>query len=392
MDFSLNKEQEMIIKTARDISKSFGPDYWLDKEENHDFPIEFMKTCGEVGLFGLGIPEEYGGTGLGVTEGILAFHELCINGGGMAPAAVYLYGSVFGGMTVMSHGNEEQKKKYLPKIASADLFVCLGLTEPDAGTNTLNISTFAEKDGDEYVVSGNKVFISGFADAGAMVLVARTTKKEDLKKKTEGISMFLVDLPDEAIQSSAIPKHGMNYFQTYELHIDNMRIHKSCLLGEEGKGWYQLLDTLIPERILAALAAVGVGKAAIFKAVEYANQRQVFDCPIGAHQGVQHPLAAAYSKLECAWSSTIKAAVMYDQRLQQKEVGDLANMAKYVAVEAAHDAVYNAMQTLGGNGYTKEYHIERWWREIQLLRIAPIAQQMTLNYVGEHILGMPRSY
>ncbi|MDY6851731.1 MAG: acyl-CoA dehydrogenase family protein, partial [Thermodesulfobacteriota bacterium] len=339
-----------------------------------------------------GIPEEYGGTGNGLTEGAIAFGELSENGGGAAPVLIYLLTSVFGGLSVLKHGSEEQKKKYLPDIAKGDMVVCLGLTEPDAGTNTLRVRTFAQKDGDDYVINGNKMFISGFEDAGAVVLVTRTAKPEDSPNKAAGLSLFMVDLPNPAIKFTSIPKHGINYLKTYELGIDNLRVPPSSMLGQEGKGWYHVLETLNPERIIAAAGAVGAGKAAIKKAVEYANQRQVFDCVIGAHQGVQFPLASAYAKLECAWLAAIRAATLYDQGVSAKKVGDISNIAKYVAVEACIEAVYNAMQTLGGYGYTKEYHIERWWREVQLMRLAPITQQMTLNYTAEHILGMPRSY
>ena len=392
MDFELNDVQRMMTETARKIAKEFGPDYWLEKDENHEFPRDFYDELGSAGFLGLGIPEEYGGSGMGLTEGAIAFEELCRSGGGAAPILCYLMGTVFGGLSVLSHGNKEQKEKYLPQIAKGKIITCLGLTEPDAGTNTLNIRTFAKKEGGYYIVNGSKMFISMYEDAQAMILVTRTTKKEDASKKSMGFSLFLFDLPADGIQYTSIPKHGINYCPTYELGIDSLKIPKECLLGEEGKGWYHILDTLNPERIITAVGAVGTGKLAINKAVEYANERRVFDQPIGAHQGIQFPLASAYAKLECAWLATLKAATLYDQKDSQKKVGDISNMAKYVSVEACIEGVYHAMQTLGGYGYTKEYHIERWWREVQLMRLAPITQQMTLNYMGEHILGMPRSY
>lgn len=392
MDFEMNDEQKMIIETARKIAQTYGPEYWLKKEDEHTFPWDFYKAIGDVGFLGLGIPTEYGGSGLGLTEGTIAFEEMGSSGGGSGPALLYLMGCVFGGQSILKHGSEEQKRKYLPKISSGEMTVCLGLTEPDAGTNTLKVRTFAQKDGDEYVINGNKMFISGFEDAGAMILVTRTTKFEDSPKKTLGLSLFLVDLPTPAIQCTEIPKHAGNYVPTYELGIDGLRVPRESLLGEEGKGWYHVLDTLNPERILVATSALGAARLSITKAVEYANQRKVFDCVIGAHQGVQHPLASAYAKLQCAWLGVLKSAVLFDQGASAKKVGDIANMSKYVAVEASHEAIYHAMQTLGGYGFTKEYHIERWWREVQLTRLAPITQQMTLNYTAEHILGMPRSY
>jgi acyl-CoA dehydrogenase len=272
------------------------------------------------------------------------------------------------------------------------LKVCLGLTEPDAGTNTFGIRTFAKRQGDEYVINGSKMFITGIEDAGLMILVARTVKPEDAVKKSEGITLFAVDLPDRAIHHTPIPKHGYGYLKTCELGIDELRVPAEGLLGEEGKGWYHILDTLNPERIITACGAVGTGAIAIAKASEYASQRQVFDNYIGAYQGVQFPLAAAYAKLECAWLATLKAADLYDKNEPSKVVGDVSNIAKYTAVEAAIEAGHHAMLTLGGYGYAREYHIERWCRELQSLRIAPITQHLTLAYIGQHILGMPKSY
>jgi acyl-CoA dehydrogenase len=392
MEFDLNSEQRMIIATADKIAKAYGPEYWLRRDTEHAFPHDFIAELGRAGFLGFGIPGEYGGNGLGLTEASLAYEALGAKGGGAAPGLLYLLASVFGGLSVLNHGTEHQKRKYLPRIASGDLLVSLGLTEPDAGSNTMNTRTFARKDGDAFVINGSKVFISGVEAAGAIVLVTRTVKKEEAPKKSVGLTLFLVDLPDEAVRFTAIPKHGGDYAPTYELGIDDLRVPRTAVLGEEGMGWYHILDTLNPERIIAAVASVGVGRAAIAKAVHYANQRRVFDTVIGAHQGLQFPLAAAFAKLECAWLATLKAAVCYDRKASQKAVGDMSNMAKYAATEAAVEAVYHAMQTLGGYGYAKEYHIERWWREVQLMRLAPITQQMALNYTAEHILGMPRSY
>lgn len=392
MEFDFTDEQKMIIETAAKISKIYTPDYWFDKEEKHEVPHEFFRETGKAGIIGLGVPEEYGGSGLGLTEAAIAYKEMCARGGGASPLWAALLGSVFGGMSILKHGNEEQKRKYLPIICKGEMMVSLGVTEPDAGTNTMNIRTFAGKDGDDYIINGNKMFISGFEDAGAIVLLTRTTKLEDSPKKTMGMSLFLIDLPNEGFHCTSIPKHGVNAIGTYEIGIDDLRTPRTSLLGDEGKGWYHVLDTLNPERIMVAVGAIGVGMAAISKAVEYANQRKVFNTVIGAHQGVAFPLASAYAKLECAWLATLKAAVLYDKNAPAKQVGDISNIAKYTATEAGVEAVYQAMQTLGGYGYAKEYHIERWWREVQLFRLAPITQQMTLNYTAEHILGLPRSY
>ncbi len=392
MDFMFNKEQKMIAKSAEEIAKKYGPVYWYDHEENNKFPRELWKVLGEAGILGLGIPEEYGGTGMGLTEGAIAMEELCANGGGLAPALCYLLGVVFGGASIQSHGTEEQKKKYLPRIASGEMLTSLGLTEPDAGTNTLDISTFAERDGDMYVVNGNKIFISAFDDAGVMVLVTRTSSLEESSSRSSGLTLFLVDLPNENIKRNSIPKLGINYVKTFELGFHDLGLPGDSILGEEGKGWYQVLQTLNPERIIAAIGAVGCAKAALGAAAKYAGERVVFGRPIGANQGIQFPLAAAHAKVECARLAVYKAATLYDQNADPKLVGDIANMAKFAAVESAVEAVQCSMQAFGGYGYAKEYHIERWWREIQLAKVAPISQQMTMNYIGEHIMGMPRSY
>jgi len=382
----------MIADSARDIAKKFGPEYWYEKEENQSFPIEFYEALAKAEILGLGIPEEYGGAGMGLTEMVIAMDELCASGGGVAPALIILIGTTFGAVSILKHGNEEQKKKYLPLITSGKMRTALGLTEPDAGTNTLDISTFAEPDGDDYVINGNKIFITGVADAGVLILVTRTTSRQDSAKPSQGLSLFIVDLPNDAVKASSIPKHGINYIKTYDLGIDNLRVPKEALLGELGKGWYHVLDTLNPERIICAVGAVAGGRLAVTTASKYANERVVFGKPIGTNQGIQFPLAEAYAKLECAKLALLKAAVLYDNNENSKLVGDISNIAKFAGVEAGIEATYHAMQAFGGSGYAKEYHVERWFREVQLMRLAPITQQMTLNYIGEHILGMPKSY
>ncbi len=321
----------------------------------------------------------------------LAMEALCRGGGGGGPALGYLF-SALGALTILAHGNDDQKSKYLPKIASGEIFAAFGMSEPDAGTNTLNMRTFAKRDGDQYVINGQKWFITNIEESAVIMLVARTTKPEDAARRTEGLSMFLIDLPNEGFSYTPIPKHGFNYYKSNMLNIENLKVDATCVMGEADKGFYNMLATLNPERVLVAASAIGIGRLAIAKAVEYASDRKVFNAPIGAHQAVQHPLAAAYAKLETAWLGVLKAAVQHDQGVGAKQVGDIANMSKYLAVEACIEAVYHSMQTLGGSGFAKEYHVERWWRECQLFRVGPITQQMTLNYLAEHVLGLPRSY
>ncbi|MGI9287682.1 MAG: acyl-CoA dehydrogenase family protein [Pseudomonadales bacterium] len=391
MDFDLTPEQQMMVATAEQIAARFDPEYWREKDETESYPDDFVEEIGANGFFGLPVPEHYGGIELGLTEMALAMEALCRGGGGGGPALGYLFG-VLGTLSILAHGNERQKEDYLPDMASGKKICAFGLSEPNAGTNTLNIATVARPEGDDYVINGGKWFITNMDHSDAILLVARTNKPMEGKSKAEGISLFLIDLPQAAISFTPIPKHGFNYYKSNQVFIEDLRVGKDCLLGEEGKGFYQLMGALNPERILIAAGAIGTARLALNHAIAYANERNVFGTPIGAHQAVQHPLAAAHAKLESAWLLVMKAATLHDQGKPAKQVGDAANMGKYVAVEACIEACYHAMQAFGGSGFAREYHVERWWREAQLFRLAPITQQMTLNYVGEHVLGLPKSY
>ncbi len=391
MDFDLSLEQQMMVETAEQISARFDPEYWRDKDEEGAYPADFLAEIGAQGFFGLPVPEGFGGMGLGLTELAVAMEALCRGGGGGGPALGYLFG-LLGNLSILHHGNDAQKASYLPAMATGEKICAFGLSEPDAGTNSMNITTFARREGDEFVISGGKWFITNIENSDAILLVARTEKPEEGRSKAAGISLFLIDLPQAAITYTPIPKHGFNYYKSNTVFIEELRVHESCLLGEEGRGFYSLLGTLNPERVLIAAAAVGTARLALSRAVAYANERSVFGAPIGSHQGVQHPLAGAHAKVEAAWLAVLKAATLNDRNPADKLAGDMANMAKYTAVEACIEACYHAMQTYGGAGFAREYHQERWWREAQLFRLAPLTQQMTLNYIGEHVLGLPKSY
>lgn len=388
MDFELSAEQKMIVQTAADIARDFGPEYWREKDKRHEFPEDFWKNLVEAGFTGIVVPEKYGGGGLGMFEMILAMETLVSEGCGLAGEWLLCLSSVFGGLSIAKHGSEAQKEKYLPKIAKGMEF-CLALTEPDAGTNTLNISTKAVRDGDGYVINGQKMFISGADRAKGMLLVTRTTPIDKAPKRTLGLSLFVVDLPNAAVEIIPIEKHGINYSKTFEMYINDLKVPAESLLGEADKGWYSVLDTLNPERMSFSAAACGLGLLAIKKAVEYAKERRVFDAPIGAYQGVQFPLAEAKAKIEAARLLNYKAAVLYDKGV---ECGAEANMAKVVAVDAGTSAVFHAMQAFGGYGYAVEYDVERWWREVNLIRLAPVTHQMALAFIGQHVLGLPKSY
>ena len=393
MDFELTEEQKMIANSAKEIAKEFGPEYWREKEEKGEFAGEFWKVISDAGFTGIVIPEEYGGAGRGITELLIVMEELVANGCGLGGQWYLVLTEVFGAISIMRHGTNEQKQKYLPGIARGEVEFCMGLTEPDAGSNTLNTKTRAKKVGDKWIIDGSKTFISGADRAKAMLLVARTTPKDKVVRKSLGISLFLVDLPNPAVEANPIAKHGINYSKSCEVGISGLELNEEALMPPLDEGWHSILDTLNTERMSFTAAAVGLARLAIGKAVEYGKQRKVFgEVPIGSYQAIQFPLAESYAALEGAKLMNFKAATLYDSGAGLREVGAAANMAKLVAVDHAIRAVYRAMQTFGGYGYAKEYDVERWWREVNLIRLAPVTQEMALSYVGEHVLGLPRSY
>ncbi len=393
MDFELTEEQKMIANSAKEIAKEFGPEYWREKEEKAEFASEFWKVISDAGFTGIVIPEEYGGAGRGITELLIVMEELVANGCGLGGQWYLVLTEVFGAISIMRHGTNEQKQKYLPGIARGEIEFCMGLTEPDAGSNTLNTKTRAKKVGDKWIIDGSKTFISGADRAKAMLLVARTTPKDKAVRKSLGISLFLVDLPNPAVKTNPIAKHGINYSKSCEVGISGLELNEEALMPPLDEGWHSILDTLNTERMSFTAAAVGLARLAIGKAVEYAKQRKVFgEVPIGSYQAIQFPLAESYAALEGAKLMNFKAATLYDSGAGLREVGAAANMAKLVAVDNAIRAVYRAMQTFGGYGYAREYDVERWWREVNLIRLAPVTQEMALHYVGEHVLGLPRSY
>ena len=307
MDFNLSPEQALLVDTATKLAGEFGPEYWLRKDQDAAYPNEFLSKVGELGFFGLHLPEAFGGSDAGITDQVLAMQALCAGGGGAGPALGLLFG-ILGSNAVLHHGNPEQQKRYLTRMASGELLASLAVTEPDAGTNTLRITTFADKQDDSYVIEGSKWFITNIEESGAVLLLARTTKGEG----ASGLSLFLIDLPQQDIEASPIATHGLHYYKTYSVKFNALKVPDTCLIGEEGKGFHQLLATLNPERMLVAAGAIGTGQLALASAVEYAKERVVFGTPIASHQAVQHPLAAAHAKLSSAWLSVLQAANMHD--------------------------------------------------------------------------------
>jgi acyl-CoA dehydrogenase len=391
MDFQISDEQQLMVGTVRElISENFGPEYWREKEQNGEFPIEYWEALANDGWLGLMLPEEYGGQGMDSLDLALVIEAICAAGAGAAGSWYYLLTPIFGGLSIAVNGTETQKEKYLPGICDGTIEFCMGLTEPDAGTNTFAMETTAERDGDEFVINGQKMWTSGADRGDAMMLVTRTKPLDDVDHRSDGISLFLVDLPADGVEVEKIPKVGYNYSNTCQVFFDDVHVHEEQLLGTLHDGWSELHDTINIERIVNAAGAVGTGELAINTAADYASEREVFDQPIGSHQGIQFPLAKRKAELETARSLNRKAAWQYDN--DQGEYIKNMNMAKYVATESAFQAADAALQTHGGVGYAVEYDVERWWRELRLLRIAPVTQEMALNYIAQHVIGLPKSY
>ncbi|WP_329045032.1 acyl-CoA/acyl-ACP dehydrogenase [Amycolatopsis sp. NBC_01488] len=388
MDFELTEDQATIRAAVADLAGKFDDDYWLAKDEAHEFPAEFYDAFAQGGWLGITTPEEYGGHGFGITEAALLLEEVSASGGGMN-AASSMHLSIFGMHPVIKHGSEELKRRTLPRIVTGDLHVCFGVTEPGAGLDTTRITTFARRDGDHYVVNGRKVWISKAMESEKVLLLTRTTKLEDVEKKTDGLTLFLTDLDRAHVDIRPIRKMGRNAVTSNELFIDDLRVPVEDRVGEEGEGFKYLLDGLNPERMLVAAEALGLGRVALKRAVRYGNEREVFGRPIGMNQGLQFPLADSLARLDAAELALRKATWLYDNG---KPCGREANTAKYLCADAGFQAADRALQTHGGMGYSEEYHVARYFREARLLKIAPLSQEMVLNYLGSHVLGLPRSY
>jgi acyl-CoA dehydrogenase len=388
MDFEFTAEQQDIQNQVRALCSRFPDEYWRDRDASGEFPWDFYQAVADGGWLGITIPQEFGGAGLGITEAAIVMQTVAESGGGtQACSAIHL--GIFGLEPLIKYGTETAKQKYLPDILSGKMHVSFAVTEPDAGTNTTEISTFAKREGDSYVVSGRKVFITKARESKKMLLLTRTTPIDQVKKKTDGMTLFFADIDRDAVEVRELHKCGRPAVDTNMLFIDNLRVAVDDRVGDEGRGFHYILDGINPERILIAAEAIGMGKRALERGVRYAKERIVFHRPIGMNQGIQFPLADSAAKLETAELMVYKAASLYDRR---KPCGKEANIAKYMSAEAAFEAADRAMQTHGGYGYIKDYDVERYWREVRLFRIAPISQEMVLNFVGEHVLGLPRSY
>jgi acyl-CoA dehydrogenase len=388
MNFELSPEHSMIRSTATEIAEQFGPEYWREMEESGEFSQEFWDELAEAGFHGLLVPEEYGGADMGLQEMGLVMETLCSEGCGMAGTWYLVLTAGMAAVGLREYGTDRQKRKYLTDIATGDRNFSIAITEPEAGTNTLNVATRAEKEGNEYVLNGQKAWITYSDIADNMILVTRTTPADDIERRTDGISLFVVDMDAHGIDVSPIEKHAINYSNSCEVFLEDVRVPEEDLLGEEGGGWWPLVDMLNPERIGFAAAGTGIGKLAAETAIDYANEREVFDQPIGSHQAVSFPITKAYARMESAALMRQKAEWLYDQG---EDCGYETNVAKATAVEAGIEAVKQSMQAFGGWGYATEYDVERWWREINLTRLAPVTQQMAYNHISQQ-LGFPKSY
>ncbi|QZA88271.1 acyl-CoA/acyl-ACP dehydrogenase [Salinarchaeum sp. IM2453] len=388
MDFSRSEEHSMIESTATEIANEYGPEYWREKEENEEFAEEFWDALSDAGFHGLMVPIEYEGAGMGMQEMGTAMETLCAEGCGMAGTWYLVLTAGMATVGIKEYGTKAQKRNYLTDIALGERNFSIGITEPEAGTNTLNTETFAEKDGDEYVINGQKAWITFSDRADNMIAVTRTTPIEDVDRKTDGISLFIVNMDSPGIEVSPIPKHAMNYSKSCEVFFNDVRVPEENILGKKDQGWKPLLEMINPERIGFAAAATGIGKLAAREAIDYANEREVFDAPVGTHQAVSFPITKAYARMETASLMRRKASWLYDN---DKECGYETNVAKATSIEAGIEAVKQSMQAFGGWGFAKEYDVERWWREINLARLAPVTQQMAYNHISQQI-GFPRSY
>jgi acyl-CoA dehydrogenase len=390
MDFRLTDEQQMMVETATKIGEQYGVDYWRKLDEAGDYPTEMWHAICEAGFCGVALAEEHGGAGLGMVEMALIVEALCKGGAGSTLSQLFMLNPIFGGVSISKYGSDEMRRTVLPKIISGEIGCCMALTEPDAGTNSLEVSTFAESDGNGWRLNGQKIWISAVPQAEKMLVIARTKKKEDATRKTDGVTMFMIDVERQGVNHQAIDKVGTRCVPASTVFFDNTPVHGDELVGTLHGGWKELLDVLNTERIVTTAGLVGTVHLALGLAVDYAGQRKIFgDRTISSYQGLQFPLAQVHAEIECARAMNHKAAALFDAG---EDFGSEANMAKLIAAQAAADGTERAMQTMGGMGYAKEMHVERLWRDARLFRFAPISEEMILNYIAVHELGMARGY
>ena len=391
----LNENQRLVRNSIRNTCEDFDAEYWRSCADTGDYPHEFVGELADRGWMGILIPEEYGGAGMGTTETVVMMEEIAGCGGGFS-AAQAIHGGIYNSVSLVKYGSDGMKERLLPEIASGETSIqAFCLTEPNTGSDSTSMSTRAEPDGDGWIINGQKIWTSRLDVADYAVVLARTTPKSEVEKRTRGVSMFLVDVEatvaDGGLDYEKIPQSGSDFVNSFQVYFDDLRVSGDHLIGQQGNGFYQVLDGLNEERLVIAAECLGLGRLAVERGVEYANEREVFDRPIGKNQAVQHPLAEAYMRVQAAKQLTYNAASASESG-SINDLGALANMSKYLAAEAAFEAADAAVQTHGGFGVATEYDVERYFREARLTRLVPITQQLVLNYVGEKVLGLPRSY
>ena len=386
--FWLRDEQQAIVESVSRLCANFDAEYWRRTDETGEFPEAFVAAMAAGGWLGAAMPTSLGGAGLGLTEAALVMQAVAQSGAGFSGAsAVHL--NIFGPMPIAKFGSEALKQRAIPRLISGEDKICIGITEPDSGLDTTSLTTKAVRTKDGYVISGRKVWTTMAQRATKMLIIARTTPKDQVKKATEGLSLFYTDFDRSRISATVIPKMGRKAVESNAVFLDNLELPEGDLIGEEGRGFYYLLEGLNPERVLFGAEAVGLGRAALARATTYAKERVVFGRPIGQNQGVAHPLAKAWAELEAANLMAFKAAALYDAG---RECGAEANAAKYLGGEAGFNACEASVLAHGGMGYAKEFDVERYFREAMIARIAPISREMVMNYIAERVLGLPKSY
>jgi acyl-CoA dehydrogenase len=381
-------ERAEIRDAIKAICDRFDDAYWAEKDRTHSFPFEFSKAIADGGWLGIAMPEKFGGAGLGVTEAAIMMQEVGHSAGAFAACST-IHINIFGLHSIVKHGTDAQRERWLPAIIDGSSRACFGVTEPDAGLDTSRIKTRAVRQGDSYMINGQKIWTSTAQQADKIVLLARTTPIEDCLRPTDGLSLFYADLDRRAAEVREIPKMGRHAVNSNQVFFDNMFVPADRLIGEEGKGFRYILDSLNPERILNAAEVIGMGRRALEKAVAYADERVVFGRKIGQNQSIQHPLAECWAELFAAEMMTLHAAELYDAG---KPCGAEANAAKYLAADAGFKACDRAIRTHGGMGYAAEYHVERYFREMVATQLAPVSREMILCYIAERTLGLPKSY
>jgi len=386
--FWLTEDQEAIREGVTQVCSKYDDSYWLKTDDTGKFPEDFVADMAAGGWLGVAMPESVGGAGLGLTEAAVVMQTVAQSGAGFSGASS-IHLNIFGPMPLVKFGTDAQRGELLPRIISGQDKMCFAVTEPNSGLDTASLETKAERTNDGYLINGRKIWTTGAQRANKILIIARTTPKDQVAKPHQGLSLFYTDLNRDHIEANPIPKMGRKAVECNTLFIDNLPVPAGDLVGEEGKGFQYLLHGLNPERVLFAVESVGLGRAALARAATYANERVVFGRPIGQNQGVAHPLAKSWAELEAANLLAYKAAALYDA---DKECGAEANAAKYLGAEAGFHACENAVLAHGGMGYAKEYFVERYFREAMIARIAPVSREMILNYIAERVLGLPKSY